>query len=357
MKAESKKFLKKLLATISPSGYEEEAARVWLAEAETISPHTKHDVHGNAHVVINKGGFPRVILTGHYDEIGFIISHIDDKGFIYIQPIGGWDPQISQGQRVTILGKSGKIQGVIGKAPVHWSREEGDKNITKIGQQWVDIGTTSKEETEKLVAIGDPLVLAQDFMELQGDRFACRGCDDKLGAFIVLEVGRILAERKIAPEVHIVATCQEEVGLRGSKTAAFGVDAHIGIATDVTFATDHPRVGDNLYKYGDIKIGSGAVVTRGPNIHPRLFEKIQEVAGLHKIKMQVDAEGGLTGTDARELQVCRSGMITGLISIPNRYMHSPCELCDYADVEACVSLIAETVAAITPDTNFDILKK
>ncbi|MDD3668958.1 MAG: M42 family peptidase, partial [Alphaproteobacteria bacterium] len=277
MKAESKKFLKKLLASVSPSGYEEEAARVWLAEAETISKNIRHDVHGNAHMVVNKGGYPRVILTGHYDEIGFIVSHIDDKGFISIQPIGGWDPQISQGQRVTIVGKAGKIPGVIGKAPVHWSRGDGDKSITKISQQWVDIGTASKAETEKLVAVGDPLVLAQEFVELQGGRFACRGLDDKLGAFIVLEAGRILAERSIAPEVHIVATCQEEVGLRGAKTAAFGIDAQIGIATDVTFATDHPRVGDNLQKYGDIKIGGGAAVTRGPNVHPRLFDKMREI--------------------------------------------------------------------------------
>lgn len=351
----SKDFFKKLMSTISPSGYEEEAAAVWLEEARKITKHVKYDHFGNAHAVINKGGSPRVLLTGHFDEIGFAITNIDDKGFLWIQPIGGWDPQIPQGHRVVIRGKKGYVKGVIGKIAVHLIPPEGRDKVTKIGQMWVDIGVTSKKEAEKLVSVGDPLVLDQDLLELQKDYFVSRAFDDKAGAFAVLEVARLLAGRKIKPEVHVVATAQEEVGLRGARTAAFGVDAEIGIATDVTHATDHPLVGDNVNKIGFIQIKEGAVLTRGPNIHPKLFELMVDVATKKKIKHQIEVNTYPTGTDANALQVNRAGMITGLVSIPNRYMHSPCELCHLDDIESAINLMAETVAAITPQTDFSRL--
>lgn len=355
MKQKSKAFLERLIEAISPSGYEEEAARVWQDEARTFSKIVRHDAHGNSHAVVNPGGSPRIMLAGHYDEIGFLITHIDEKGFLWIQPIGGWDPQISQGQRVIIRGRKSRVPGVIGKAPVHVIPADQRDKVTKLDSQWVDIGVASRKEAEKLVSIGDPLVLDHGFMALQGDRVVGRGFDDRVGAFVVLEAARLLSERKIGAEVHVVGTAQEEVGLRGAKTAAFGIDPQVAIAVDLYFATDHPTMESAVRKHGQIRIGGGAVLTRGPNIHPRLFELMVATAKKHKIKHQIQAQGGLSGTDANVMQVNRSGVITGLVSVPNRYMHSSCELCGLKDMEAAYTLIAETVAHITPGTPFALL--
>ncbi len=355
MKPISRNFLKRLIETMSPSGYEEEAARVWQAEARAFADEVHMDVHGNSHAIVNKGGSPRVMLAGHYDEIGFLITHIDEKGFLWIQPIGGWDPQISQGQRVVIRGHKGKIKGVIGKAPVHVIPAEQREKVTKLDSQWVDIGASSRKEAEKVVSVGDPLVLDHGFEQLLGETVVGRGFDDRVGAFIVLEAGRILAERKIAAEVHIVATVQEEIGLRGAKTSAYGVDPQVGIAVDLYFATDHPTMESAVRKHGTIKIGAGAVLTRGPNIHPKLFALMKSTAEKKKIKHQIQAQGGGTGTDANAIQVNRSGVVTGLVSVPNRYMHSSCELCSLKDMESAYTLIAETVSQIGPSTRFNIL--
>lgn len=354
MKNKSLDFLKRLIETMSPSGYEEEAAAAWLAEAKTFADEARIDVHGNVHAIINKGGSPRVMLAGHLDEIGFLISHIDEKGFLWIQPIGGWDPQISQGQRVIIRGRKGKVKGVIGKAPVHVIPPDQRDKVTKLDSQWVDIGAIHRKEAEKLVGVGDPLVLEHGFERLLGDAVVGRGFDDRVGAFVVLEAGRLLAGMKIEAEVHIVGTVQEEIGLRGAKTSAYGVDPQIGIAVDLYFATDHPTMESAVRKHGTIKIGGGAVLTRGPNIHPKLFELMRSTAEKKKIKSQIQAQGGGTGTDANAIQVNRSGVITGLVSVPNRYMHSSCELCSLKDMEAAFTLIAETVSRIGPATPFGL---
>lgn len=356
MNKHSKDFLERLLATISPSGYEKEAAETWLDEAKKITPHVKHDLLGNSYMTINKGGYPRILLTGHYDEIGFIITNIDDRGFINIMPIGGWDYQVAIGQRVIILGKKRKVPGVIGKIAVHLQPQEAKEKSLKISEIWVDIGSASKEETEKLVSIGDAMVLDQEFKELENGCFVSRGIDNKVGAFIILEVGRILSKMDIKPEVHLIATSQEEIGCRGVQTAAYAIDAQIGIATDVMFALDHPNTGDNIAKMGLSKIGGGAIIARDPNIHPRLFELMTTVADKKKIQYQINASGSITRTDASKIQVSRNGMITGLVYIPNRYMHSPSELCAYDDLDSCITLISETIATITPETDFNILK-
>ena len=355
MKKESKEFLRKLIATISPSGYEEEAARVWQAEAKTFADSVRHDVHGNSHAVINPGGAPRIMLAGHYDEIGFLVTHIDDRGFLWIDPVGGWDPQIPQGQRVVIRGRKGRVRGVMGKLPIHLIKTEDRDKVVKLDRQWVDIGVKNRKEAEKLVAVGDPLVLDHEMSELQGDIVVGRGFDDRVGAFVVLEAARQLAQMKISAEIHAVATTQEEIGLRGGRTAAFGIDPQIGIAVDLYFATDYPTMEDSVKRHGKIEIGKGPVITRGPNIHPRLFEFFVATAEKRRIKHQIQAQGSATGTDASVMQVSRSGVITGLLSVPNRYMHSSCELCSLDDIEATFRLLAETCARIGPDTPFSIL--
>ena len=353
MNKTSKKFLADMINAISPSGYEHCAAAVWKDYAKPFADTVETDVHGNSHAVINKGGKVKVMLAGHYDEIGFLISHIDDKGFLWIAPIGGWDPQIAQGQRVDIIGNGGKvIRGVIGKIAIHLQEAEQRKKVSEIKDLWVDIGAKNKKEAEKLVSIGDPLVVQYGFEELENGRAVGRAFDDRAGAFAILEAGRLLAKMNTQCEVHIVATVQEEIGLRGARTAAFGIEPHVGIAVDVTFATDHPNLGSVVNQEGKVELDGGPVITRGPNINHKLFDLIIKTAKEEEIPVQIVAEARGTGTDANAIQLNRAGVATALISIPLRYMHSPCELLSLNDLEAVSKLLAAVVKQITPRTDF-----
>ncbi len=353
MNKASKLFLQNMINAISPSGYEHCAAAVWKEQAKKYADSVETDVHGNSHAVFNKGGKVKVMLAGHYDEIGFLISHIDDKGFIWIVPVGGWDPQIAQGQRVHIIGNGGKIvSGVIGKIAIHLQEPEQRKKVSEIKDLWVDIGSKDKQETEKMVSIGDPLVIQYGFAELINNRVIGRAFDDRAGAFAVLETGRLLANKKIQCEVHVVATVQEEIGLRGSRTACFGIDPQVGIAVDVTFATDHPNLGNVVHQEGLVKIDGGPVIARGANINPKLFDLIIKTAKKENIPVQIVAEAHGTGTDANAIQLSREGVATALISIPLRHMHSPCELISLNDLEAVSKLIAAVIENITPRTDF-----
>lgn len=342
-----------MINAISPSGYENCAAAVWKEYASQYADKVETDVHGNSHAVFNKGGRVKVMLAGHYDEIGFLISHIDEKGFLWIAPVGGWDPQIAQGQRVHIIGNSGKkISGVIGKMAIHLQEQEQRKKVSEIKDLWVDIGAKDKKDAEKLVSIGDPLVIQYGFEELRNGRAAGRAFDDRAGAFAVLEAGRLLANAESQCEVHVVATVQEEIGLRGARTAAFGIEPDVGIAVDVTFATDHPNIGSVVQQEGLVKIDGGPVVTRGPNINPKLFELIVKTAKAETIPVQIVAEARGTGTDANAIQLNRAGCATALVSIPLRHMHSPCELISLKDLEAVSKLLAAVIKKITPRTRF-----
>ncbi len=347
--------LQRLMNTISPSGYEEEAARVWQAEARTFADAVHHDVHGNSMAVVNRGGKVRILLSGHYDEIGFTVTHIDDRGFLWIAPLGGWDPQIPQGHRVLIRTAKGRVAGVIGKVPVHMLKPEEREKVTRLDRLFVDIGAKDDKEAAKRVAIGDPLVLDHGLLRLGGTLVASRAFDDKIGAFIVLETARRLSRLKIEAEVHAVATVQEEVGLRGARTSAFGIDPHVAVAVDVGFATDYPGMEDAVRRLGRIKLGGGPILARGPNIHEKLFALEKKVAEAEEIPVQVEAAPGPTGTDANAFQVNRAGVITGLVSVPNRYMHSSCEMVDLGDVEAVIRLLTALCASITPRTNFRLL--
>jgi endoglucanase len=352
MKTASKKFLTDLVHAISPSGYEGEAAAVWEAEARKFAADVRRDTHGNTDAIVNPGGSPRIMLAGHYDEIGFLITHIDEKGFLWLGPVGGWDPQIAQGQRVTIRGRKGHVPGVMGKCPIHLQKPEARKMVMELSELWVDIGVGSRKEAERLVAVGDPLVLADQFQDLAGGRAAARGLDNRAGAFVVLEAARQAAALHPRAEIHAVATAQEEIGLRGAKTAAYAINPQVGIAVDVTFATDHPGLGDAVKRENDIRLGKGPVLTRGANINPRLFDLLVKTAKARKIPYQVAADPGGTGTDANVIQLNQAGVATALVCIPNRYMHSPCEMVSLKDLTATATLLAHAAAAISDQTNF-----
>jgi endoglucanase len=302
MQKESLEFLKKFLGSVSPSGFEKEGSQIWIDEAKKFAGDVSVDLHGNSAAVINRGGCPRVMLAGHLDEIGLMTSYIDEGGYIYFREIGGWDPQILPGQRVWILTDKGKIPGVIGKRPVHLLSDEEKKQVVKIENLWIDIGSASTEETKEVVSIGDPIVIAQQVQMLRNNRVVARGMDDKVGAFVVLEVARMLQKLNPKAEVHAVATVQEEVGLRGAKTSTFRIDPKVGIAIDVGFANDFPMVNDDKKKVGVAKIGGGPILSRGPNINPKVFNLLEKTAKEGEIPYQVTGEPRGTGTDANEMK-------------------------------------------------------
>lgn len=351
MERSSLEFLEELLNSMSPSGFEEEAAKVWKERAKGFADRVFTDYHGNNFAVLNESGNPKVMLAGHIDEIGFMVKYIDDDGFLFFEPIGGHDLQITQGQRVWIRTRRGKILGLIGKKPIHLMDEAERKKVPKIEELWIDIGVKNREEAQALVEIGDPAVVAYEFSILRGDTIAARGVDDRVGAFVVLEALRLLAQgEKPSAAVYAVSTVQEEVGLRGARTSAFRINPQVGIAVDVTFAMDHPWLEREKKVVGEIKIGKGPVIARGPNMSPKVVDLIIETAKEKEIPHQFEGIPRGTGTDANVIQLTRSGVATGLVSIPNRYMHTPCEIVSLTDLDNAVKLIAETVRKLSEST-------
>ncbi|MDD4903864.1 MAG: M42 family metallopeptidase [Candidatus Bipolaricaulis sp.] len=351
MQKDRLKFLKTYMDTVCPTGYEEDASRVWRKEADRFADRTWVDVHGNTLAAINEKAPFRVMLAGHADEIGLLISYADDKGYLSFTGLGGWDLAILPGQRVRIRTQNGIVLGVIGRKPIHVMKDEDRKALPKIEDLWIDIGAKTKAEALKLVTIGDPAVLDYDAQELRNGLFVGRGIDDRIGAFVVLDALRRLAERKVKVGVYAVATVQEEIGSRGAQTSAFGIDPHVGIAVDVGFATDCPGMDDAKKKWGEVAMGGGPIITRGPNINAPLFRLLVGTAEAKKIPHQFDTCPRGTGTDANTIQLVRGGVATAVLGIPNRYMHSPCELVHLDDVEHTIELIAQTVATMKATTN------
>lgn len=350
---ESIDFLKKLLDTPGPSGFEAPAARVWRAEAERFADEVTVDVSGNSFATLNAGGSPRVMLAGHIDEIGLMVTHIDEDGFLYFGGIGGWDPQVLVGQRVRIITRKGDVLGVIGKKPIHLIKPDERDKASKITDLWIDIGTRGRDAVlERGVRVGDPAVIDARLIELDGDLIASRSIDNRIGAYVVLEALRLLAESPGRAETTAVATTQEEIGYHGggARTGAYRLEPQVALVVDVTFATDSPGV--EKKEVGEHKVGGGPVLTRGSASHPLVFEKLVEVAEREGIPYTIHASPRTTSTDADAIYLSRSGVATGLISIPNRYMHSPNEIVSLSDLEAASKLIAAFVRELGPETDF-----
>lgn len=345
-------LLRRMIAAPSPSGYEQPVMRILREEAAAFAARVVPDVHGNCDVVLNPGGSPRVMLAAHCDEIGLITTYIDEHGFLSVGPIGGWDPQILQGQRVRVITANGPVPGVIGKQPIHVQEPADRDKVSKLKTLWVDIGAKDREDAERLVSIGDPMVVASDLAELPNGRFAGRAFDDKAGAWTVFEAARRLSAMPLEAEVHAVFTVQEEIGSRGAATAAFGIRPDAGIAVDVTFATDHPGMSDAEKTEGHVVLGGGPAVTRGANVNPELFRRLKETAEAKGIPLQIVADGRATPTDADPLQVSRAGVATALLAVPLRYMHTPCEIVSADDLEATARLMAETIASFKKGDSF-----
>lgn len=337
MEQDQLEFLRTLIITPSPSGFEEQVQELFLRRVKDCVDASYKDVHGNAFGVINSSLTPRVMLAGHCDEIGFMVEYVNEQGYIYFSTVGGVDPHITPGSRVVIHTLDGPIAGVIGKKPIHLIEEKERQKVAKIEEQWIDIGATSREKALKKVSVGDPITFDVGFQPLLGNRVAGKGFDDKVGTFVVAEVLRKVNKEKLRCALYGVSTVQEELGLRGARTSAFGIAPHIGIAIDVTFASDCPDI--DKRRVGEVSLGKGPVIARGPNINPKVFKKLVEIAQTHQIPYQIQAESRATGTDANAIQITREGVVTGLLGIPNRYMHTPAEIIDLADLDNTIKLL------------------
>jgi endoglucanase len=335
-------FLKKLLNTPGPSGFEIRAARVWREEAEKFADHVTTDFSGNSIAVIDGKGGPRIMLAGHIDEIGVMVTHIDDEGILYIEGIGGWDAQVLVGQRIRLLSRKGDVIGVVGKKPIHLMKTEEREKASKLTDLWVDIGVRGRDAVlERGVRVGDAGVIDAQLVELSSDVIASRAIDNRIVAFIALEALRRLAKKKAKATVGAVATTQEEIGFYsggGAATSAFKFEPQVAIVIDVTFASDVPGI--EKKEVGEHKLGGGPVLARGSASHGLVFERIAEVAERAKIPFTITATPKYTSTDADSIAVSRGGVATALVSVPNRYMHSPNEMVSLADLDAAAELIA-----------------
>ncbi len=354
MRDESLQFLQTLVNTPSPVGHEARGQRVWLDYAKQFADETYSDTYGNCVAVLNKGGGPRIMLAGHADEIAMAVNYIDDHGFLYVRRLGGVDPAITKAQRVVIHTRNGALKGVVGNVAPHLSKLEKERKVPEIQDLFIDIGVNSKKEALKLVQIGDPITLANEFDLLRGDLVVARAFDNRAGTFAVIEALRLLSEQKgkLQAEVCAVSNIQEEVGLFGARQIAYSLKPDVALVVDVTHATDCPTV--NKAMHGDIRIGHGPAITHGGCNHPEVVARIEQVAKKLKISLQHEAMSATSGTDTDAIFWTRGGIASGLISLPNRYMHSPVEVVSLKDLEQIPKLLAGFALSLKKGEEFKV---
>lgn len=332
-------FLKNLINTPSPSGMESNIQELIRNNIRKDADITL-DSHGNLIAKLDgKPQLPKIMLMAHCDQIGMIVTHIDSRGYISFDSVGGWDPQQLVGQNVIIYHKNKKIIGVIGKKPIHLMKAKERNKASKITDLWIDIGTKDRKGTYKAgVKIGDYITTELKFNKLLSDNVCGTAMDDKAGIWAIVEAFNRIDKKELKNNIYLVSSVQEEVGHRGAITSTYGINPDIGIAVDVTFATDCPS--HNPKEEGEVSLGKGPVIQIGPNITPSIHKKLIKIAKKNKISTQISASGRITGTDAQAIQISKGGVDTGLISIPNRYMHSGVEIINTKDIDAVANLLA-----------------
>jgi endoglucanase len=340
--------LRRLLTAPGPSGYEQAAAAVFRDAASAFAEVTYDTVGSTVARVPGTGGGSSVAVVGHIDEIGLIVHHVDDDGFLWFGGVGGWDPMILVGQRVEVITRDGTVPGVVGKRPIHLLRDDDRKKVPRLEELHIDIGARDGDEARSLVRIGDVAVIAGDPVELPNDRVVSRSLDNRVGSFVALEAARLVAEAGGAPgDVYAVAVAQEETSFGGSRTTGFSLEPDVAIAVDVTFETTPP--GHDEKELGRHRFGSGPVITRGSTLSPAVFELLHDTAEAEGIPFTLAATGGSTGTDADALHIARGGIPTGVVSVPLRYMHSPVELVQLDDIANAARLIAAFARRLPDD--------
>jgi endoglucanase len=346
-------FLARLLDAHGPSGFEAPAGTVWREEAEKFADRVWVDVHGNSFASIGPEGTPTVMLAGHIDEIGLMVHYIDDDGYLFVRPVGGWDPQVLVGQRVELLTRGGPVVGVIGRRAIHLLNPDERDKAVKVKDLWVDIGVANGEAARAIVSVGDVAVIRSDTVELGDTCLAARSVDDRIGAVVVLEALRRATEKGTGARVVAVATTQEEISMRsggGARTSSFGLEPDVAIVVDVTHATDHPNL--DKKEHGDVRLGAGPVLSRGAVVNGILLEGLRDTAEGAGLPVQLVAAPSATGTDADSIFTSRTGVATAIVSVPNRYMHSPNQLVDVSDVEGAAELIASFLADLEAEQSF-----
>ncbi len=354
MRSESIEFLKELVNTPSPSGNELRGQRVWLDYVKDYADETYWDSYGNCVAVLNKGGSPRLMLAAHADEIAMTVNFITKEGFIYVRKVGGIDAGIMRGQRVSIHTADGDVRGVIGNVAPHLTKQEGERKVPKMEDLFIDIGVRSRPEAERIVRIGDSITLTDQFEMLRGDVAIARAFDNRIGTFAVAETLRLLQEggKKPKAEILAVSNIMEEVGLYGARQIAYSLKPDLALVVDVTHATDYPTI--NQCAHGDVKLGHGPALTHGGCNHPEVIARIEAVAKQQKIKLQHEAMSNSSGTDTDAIFWTRGGIPSGLISLPNRYMHSPVEVVSLKDLEQIPQLMAAFALSLKKGEEFKV---
>jgi len=340
-----------MITSPSPSGFEQPVQQVIREEIQQYTDEIRTDIHGNVIATLHPGGNPRVMLTAHCDELGFLVRYIDESGFLYFAPIGGFDAATLPGNRITLHTPSGPVLGVIGRKPIHSLRGEERERLPRLSDLWIDIGASSRAEALSLVPPGTVATRAAELEVLRGDIVVSRALDDKSGVFSVVEAMRRIHLRatELQAEVVFVSSVQEEVGSRGAHTSTYGVDPLIAVAVDVTPTSDHP--GTSKQDIGDIQLNGGPVITIGGRVNPRVFQLLVQAAEDSGLAWQIDLQSSYTYTDADNIQIARAGVATALVSIPCRYLHTASEIVSLKDVDEVAELLARFVLALNANTN------
>lgn len=351
MEKKNLEFLKDLLETPSPTGAEVPVADLVRMRLADAADEVETNVMGSVHArLLGRSGGPTLMLAAHMDEIGLMVTYVSDDGYLSVAAVGGVDAAILPGMRVDVHTQEGPVRGVVGRKPIHLIEPDERKNVTPIDKLVIDLGMPA-QRVKKLVRVGDVITFGVGFERFGDDMAVSRAFDDKAGVWVAVRVLEKLAEAGRAPGDFVAAaTVQEEIGVRGGETSAYGVHPDVGLAFDVTHATDYPGI--DKTKYGSIVCGEGPVIARGPNINPEVFDRLVAAAEAEGIAYQIEAEPGVTGTDARAIQIARGGIPCGLISIPLRYMHTPTEVISLSDLEGAVKLIVRFALDLDRDACF-----
>ena len=344
--------LRRLLTAPGPSGHEQAPAAVFREACAEFAEVTHDTVGSTVARVAGSGGGPVLAIVGHIDEIGLIVHHIDDDGFLWFTSVGGWDPTILVGQRLDIATRNGPVTGVVGKKPIHLLSEEERRKAPELKHLHIDIGAKDGDDARSIVRVGDVAVIAGEPVELPNDRVISRSMDNRIGVYVAYEAARLVAEAGGAPgDVCAVAVTQEEITFAGARTTAFSLDPDLAIAVDVTFATDAPDT--NEKEVGRHRFGTGPVLQRGATLDPQLFELLHDAGEAEKIPFTVTASGRSTGTDADGIHTARGGVPSGVVSVPLRYMHSPVEMVQLDDVHNAARLIAAFARRLEAGVSFE----
>lgn len=350
MESSARSFLDTLLSTPGVSGYEQAVQQIVRDYVSSFADEIDTDLHGNVIATLNSGGAPTLMLDGHCDQLGMIVSHIDEAGYLFFQTVGGWDPQQLVGQRVTVWTSGDPIHGVISRKAIHLLTDDEKKRVVDPKDMWIDIGATDGEDAASVVAIGDAVTVQLGIQEMRNGLANAPAMDNRTGVWVVFEAMRRAAAKGVSCKLVVASTVQEEIGLRGARTAAHGIDPHVAIAVDVTHATDCPGI--DKRQRGVIDLGEGPVIVRGPNINPRVGARLEEIATSDEIPFQIAALGRAAPNDANSLQVTRAGVATGLVQLPNRYMHSAVETIAFSDLDAAAELLAGFAGALRAEDSF-----